>query len=67
MEQQQTFFQIFLLILFGVMAVGGVLYLAFFKYDNGGGTETYPIVIWGPPFKNRAINEVLSTFSYNFV
>ncbi len=63
MEQQQTFFQIFLLILFGVMAVGGVLYLAFFKYDNGGGTETYPIVIWGPPFKNRAINEVLSTFA----
>ena len=59
MGQKQTFFQILLLVAFGTMAVGGVLYLAIYDNSDGYVAGDFSVTIWGPPFKDEAVKKIL--------
>ena len=64
-NNSQNVFQIGLLVIFGVMAVVGVIALAMNKNSNNGESIESPVVIWGPPLMDRAMYTVLDVLKKN--
>jgi len=58
----QSIFQLVLLGVFAVLAVGGLVMLALFKTESETAVS-YPITIWGPPFPGTDINMELRTLA----
>lgn len=59
--QQHTFFQYALLAIFGFFAIAGVVTLAIYRAKEMQSVIKVPITIWGPPFKDDALDNVLNS------
>ncbi|KKS85727.1 MAG: hypothetical protein UV60_C0006G0079 [Parcubacteria group bacterium GW2011_GWA2_43_11] len=59
-NNSQNIFQIGLLVIFGVMAVVGVISIAMNKNMSDDAAFTVPVVIWGPPLEDRAMTMVIN-------